>query len=402
MEQLTASHANAALDWHLHDTRTRDDLDLVAMLRTSITERRRQDAEDALTLVVLTDTATAGHHGFRDAAIAEVGLLMGITTRAATRRIDAATALTSRGQVWLALYDGVIDAAQAHKIVALLAEVPDPLREELEAKAIAYAQGHTTSQLHKKLLALTCDNDPDETMRKEAVDRRGVEIIKGPHGMDTVVIHCSAEQAEAFMQTLDHRARRPDVPDPYDQGEDRTLTQKRADVLTGFLDDHCVYDIEVNVLIPADMLMGVETRGANLNGSPCTHALAVHLAWSPDARWTRLVTDPLTGVLMDVGRTKYKIPKHVRDAVRLRDQTCRFPMCDNKAEYTDTDHVIPHRLSNTTDPSGLEPECRCHHRGKTFGHWTLTTTSTFAMDTTWTGVLGHSYTTRPPDQYRRD
>jgi hypothetical protein len=150
------------------------------------------------------------------------------------------------------------------------------------------------------------------------------------------------------------------------------------------------------------MLIGVETKGANLNGSPCTRALAVHLAWSPDARWTRLVTDPLTGILIDAGRTKYRIPKHLRDAVRLRDLTCRFPMCDRKAEYCDTDHVVPHRISGKTEPSDLTPGCRTHHRAKTHGQWTLTTTTTHAQQTTWTGVFGHSYTTMPPDQYRRD
>ena len=383
-------------------TATLHDDELIHTVRTDEHLRRRLDAEAAVKLVELSRRATEGHHGFTQAATAEIGLLMGISTRAAQHRIDTATTIVSRPQVWHAWHQGLLDRTQAQKIVHMLADVPDPKRFHLEAIAIGYAHHNTTSALHKKLLALTCDHDPDELMRRQALDKRGVDLIHGPHGMSTVIIHTTAEQAHAFHQTLTARAQRPDVPDPHQQGDQRTLDHKRADVLTGFLDDHCLYNIDVNVLIPADMLIGVETKGANLNGSPCTRALAVHLAWSPDARWTRLVTDPLTGILIDAGRTKYRIPKHLRDAIRLRDLTCRFPMCDRKAEYCDTDHVTPHRISGKTEPSDLTPGCRTHHRAKTHGQWTLTTTTTHAQQTTWTGVLGHSYTTTPPDQYRRD
>ena len=150
------------------------------------------------------------------------------------------------------------------------------------------------------------------------------------------------------------------------------------------------------------MLIGVETKGANLNGSPCTRALAVHLAWSPDARWTRLVTDPLTGILIDAGRTKYTIPKHLRNAVRLRDVTCRFP------ELRPQSRILrhrprgppPHQRQNRTlrphprmpnppprkNPRPMDPH---HHHNP-------------RPQTTWTGVFGISYTTTPPNQYRRD
>lgn len=95
------------------------------------------------------------------------------------------------------------------------------------------------------------------------------------------------------------------------------------------------------MVIPADMLLGVETTGADLNGSPCTHELARLLAWSPDGRWQRLVTDPLTGTLLDAGTNTYAIPDRLRKAARLRDRTCRFPGCAARAESTDTDHVRP-------------------------------------------------------------
>ncbi len=180
------------------------------------------------------------------------------------------------------------------------------------------------------------------------------------------------------------------------------MEQRRADALVGLITDRTTWDVHVAISIPADMLMGVETAGADLNGSPVTHALALHLAWSPDARWTRLVTDPLTGVLLDPGSTRYEIPKKLRHAIRLRDETCRWPGCTRKAEYTDTDHVIPHRLSGHTSADGLVCLCRYHHRLKTFGHWKIHTKSTYALDLHITAPLGTTRTTRPPQHPRRD
>ena len=83
----------------------------------------------------------------------------------------------SRPLVWDGLHQGLIDRTRAVKIVHLLAEVPDPAREHLEARAIAYGAEHTTAQLHRYLLRLTCDHDPDETLRKQALDNRGVALI---------------------------------------------------------------------------------------------------------------------------------------------------------------------------------------------------------------------------------
>ena len=370
-------------------------------LHTAEQARRRADAVHAVRVAELAERATAASHGLHAAGVEEIGWALGISSRSAAYLVDTCQALTARPLVFDGLHTGLIDRARALKIVHLLAEVPDPLREQLEAEAIGYAATHTAAQLHRKLLRMTCDNDPDETLRKQALDNRGVSVVPRGHAMSSICIDISAEQAEAFIQGLDSYATSHDCPDPYQQGEHRNRDQLRADALVALIADRSVWDVHVQVSIPADMLMGVETEGADLNGSPITHNLALHLAWSPDARWTRLVTDPLTGVLLDAGTTKYEIPKRTRNAVRLRDQTCRWHGCTRKAEYTDTDHVIPHRLSNWTHPDDLVCLCRYHHRLKTFGNWQITTNTTYALDLQITSPLGTTRTTRPRTFPRR-
>src|SRR5690606_33473256 len=146
-----------------------------------------------------------------------------------------------------------------------LAEIPDPRREELELVAVGFAEQHTAHQVKRKLLAMTCDSDPDENLRKDALGNRGVWFSHRGHGMADVHGYLSAEQAEAFAQALDALALSSDCPDPHGQGDERTLAQRRADALAGFLDQHTTWDITAHVLIPADMLVGVETTGAELN-----------------------------------------------------------------------------------------------------------------------------------------
>ena len=393
--------ASSALEVLRARFRALDDQEHLDDLQSAEQARRRDDAIHAVRVSELAARAEAANAGIVGAGVEEIGWLLGLSSRSVGYLVDTCEAIVSRPLVWDGLHTGLIDRPRALKIVHLLADVPDPLREQLEAQAIAYAAEHTNAQLHRKLLRMTCDNDPDETQRQEAIDHRGVCVIPKGHGMASIAIDISAEHAEAFIQGLDGYAK-TDPCDPYQQGEDRSLEQLRADALVSWLDEHTPWNIDVQVVIPADMLLGVETKGADLNGSPVTHSLALQLAWSPDARWTRLVTDPLTGVLLDAGTTKYEIPAKLRTAVRLRDGLCRWPNCTRPAEYTDTDHVDAHRHSHWTEPDGLVCLCRYHHRLKTFGQWTIGTGSTYSMDLIITGPLGTTRTTYPKRYPRRD
>jgi hypothetical protein len=371
-----------------------DDQQITDELLSRVRARRRAEAEDAALMRVLHSRIVAANNGFVNGATAEIGVMLAVSDRSADHLVDAGYELTSRPVVWEALYWGVIDAVKARKIVTLLSDVVDPLRESLEREAVGYGASHTAAQLHRRLVRMTCDEDPEEKARAEALDRRGLTVIEAGHGMAHIAGYVSSEHAQAFMAGIDHLVKTVNH-DPYGQGDARSLDQRRADALAGFIEDHSFWDVNVSVIMPADMLMGVETAGATLNGSPCTRGLAVKLAWSPDARWTRMVTDPLTGVLMDVGRTKYEIPATLRNAVRLRDVTCRFRGCTRRAEFTDTDHVERFADSGTTDPSGLVCLCRHHHRIKTFEHWQVTTSTTYAHELTWTGPFGTRVTTHP-------
>ena len=136
---------------------------------------------------------------------------------------------------------------------------------------------------------------------------------------------------------------------------------------------------------------------------PIPRALALELA--ADGQWTRLLTDPATGHLLEVDPTRYQPPAALARYIRARDRTCRFPGCGMPAEACDLDHTIPRSQGGPTDPSNLGPLHRRHHRGRHDGRWQLSQPEpgTFV----WTSPTGHVYTVHleplgPIDPRHRD
>ena len=97
-------------------------------------------------------------------------------------------------------------------------------------------------------------------------------------------------------------------------------------------------------------------------------------AWALAAggTWRRLITDPASGVVLDIGRTRYRPPAGLADLVRARDKTCVFPTCQTPASRCDIDHLTPWSEGGTTSLDNLAVLCQAHHRLKHTPGWALT------------------------------
>ena len=97
-------------------------------------------------------------------------------------------------------------------------------------------------------------------------------------------------------------------------------------------------------------------------------------AWALAAggTWRRLVTDPASGVVIDVGRTRYRPPAGLADLVRARDRACVFPTCQAPASRCDIDHLTAWSEGGTTSLDNLVVLCQAHHRLKHTPGWALT------------------------------
>ncbi|PYG01587.1 protein of unknown function [Georgenia satyanarayanai] len=127
---------------------------------------------------------------------------------------------------------------------------------------------------------------------------------------------------------------------------------------------------------------------AELEGyGPITPDVARALAMSADT-WQRIVTDPLSGEVLDVGRTRYRPPAALAEFVRARDRSCVIPGCSTPAHSCDLDHVVPFP-EGPTSAFNLGAGCRPDHLVKTLGQFRLEHLGggTFR----WTTPSGHVY-----------
>ena len=393
-----------ALEAVVSDARRLGDDALVEELRV-VEERIRAAHAQRAALVAVIEERIAGLGRQVDGTADQVAVVLEISPRAADNVLGDAIGLVGRPLVWDALFDGLIDMRKAMLIVEGLEGFGGLPRLEMERAAIVYAQTHTAHELRRYLIRLACDGDPGDIFRKQALDRRGVSIFPAGHGMADVSARISIEHAETLFQRLTALANKDDdCPDPYGQGEERSLDQRRADALVGFLDDTTELSVHVDVAISADALIGDDHRDALMGRHGAIPAsLARYLAWSPDARWRRLVCDPMSGALIDANAEVYKIPDRIKRAVRLRDRTCRFPGCTRRAEYTDTDHIHPWSKQGRTEAGNLAALCRRHHLVKTHSAWTVRTRGGgTGFDMHWTSPLGTKRTTHAHAYHRRD
>ncbi len=137
--------------------------------------------------------------------------------------------------------------------------------------------------------------------------------------------------------------------------------------------------VRIDVTVALSTLMGLDELPAELAGLgpiPAEQARALALGGT----WRRIVTDPLTGAVLDVGRTRYRPPAPLAEHVIARDGVCAAPGCGVPGHRCDLDHTTeyhgtpangaPQRGSTAADNLGpLSTRC---HRLKTDGGFTLT------------------------------
>jgi hypothetical protein len=158
---------------------------------------------------------------------------------------------------------------------------------------------------------------------------------------------------------------------------------------------------EVRLTIAASTLLGLDDAPADLDGYGPIDAVRAR-ALADGGIWRRIVTDPTTGQVLDVGRQRYRPPAGLVEFVRTRDTTCAAPGCTVPARSADLDHTIeyhprpgdpPDTPLGRTDADNLGPLCHRHHRLKTDGGFRLRQISSGLFE--WITPTGHRYLTRP-------
>jgi hypothetical protein len=215
-----------------------------------------------------------------------------------------------------------------------------------------------------------------------AVAERGIEIIAEQDGMAFIGAHVPAVVAVAVDARITAIAKSHQTKD-----ELRTLGQLKSDVFTDILLDvdglmattagsdaspaarYRSIRPTVLVTVPALTLAGRSIEPGVLEGyGPIDAATAREIA-SFSKTLRRLLTDPVTGIVLSMDRKRYRIPKDLRTWLRVRDGTCRFPGCNRSAGKAELDHTHDFALGGGTNHDNLASLCPGHHTLKGVGEW---------------------------------
>ncbi|WP_308283245.1 HNH endonuclease signature motif containing protein [Pseudonocardia nigra] len=149
----------------------------------------------------------------------------------------------------------------------------------------------------------------------------------------------------------------------------------------------------IQIVMPHSTLLGADDQPCELVGyGPVPADLAREIA--ADAVWHRLVTDPLSGALLDYGRITYRPPAALADFVRARDVTCRHPICRRRALDAELDHIVPFPEGATAEKN-LMDGCVHHHKLKHRPGWQVVAHADGRIE--WITPTGHSYCSEPFD-----
>ncbi|MBB2502864.1 HNH endonuclease, partial [Amycolatopsis echigonensis] len=174
----------------------------------------------------------------------------------------------------------------------------------------------------------------------------------------------SADKAAAAYLRVDKIARSLKTGD-----EKRTLDQLRADVAIDLLlsgKGGVPEQTEVYLYVDLKTYLGLNDNPAELAGHGHIPAeLARHIATGPDTIVRRVITDPLTGQVIEVGKFRYRPSIDVEEFVRVRDRECRQPGCPRPAQNCLTEPTGP----DSADADSTLSYCLRHRRLKNRADW---------------------------------
>jgi hypothetical protein len=337
--------------------------------------------------------------GVDDSPRDEVAAALRLSAASAQRQIDTARTLHKHlPAVRKALEYGEIAPAHARVIVeesaVLLKTGAKPeVIAIIEARALAYAEFHTPAQLARHVrgqVAKAAVNEI-EIVVASAVEARRISYYPEPDGMATIIALLPAADAQIVMLAINALARAEAESDAIG------IDAKRADALTQIavraLESASEISahrrpVTVNLTIDLPTLLGLADSPGELSGyGPIPASIARALA--ADGNWRRLITEPITGHLLEYGRESYQPPQALVDFLLARDRTCRFPGCRQPAQRGDIDHAVAWDDGGKTDAANLGLLCRRHHRLKTHDGWSIESKSDGSC--TWQSPTGHRY-----------
>jgi hypothetical protein len=154
--------------------------------------------------------------------------------------------------------------------------------------------------------------------------------------------------------------------------------------------------VTINLTMDLPTYLGLtEHPGEILGTGALIPADVIRALFADNPTFRRLITDPMTGHLLDYGRSTYRLPADLAAHNIARDITSTAPGATVPAARCDQDHQPAWTDGGRTDPDHTASVNRHWHRAKTLGGWTVTQNPDHTW--TWTSPAGLQHTTEPHD-----
>lgn len=360
----------------------------------------------------------------------ELATLLRESERTAETRIAHAELLGAHlSETADALERAVITPRHAQLIIDRACDLPAETRAEFERLALSAAERMGVGPFARRLRRLRelMHPEPIEQRAETASAERWVAVEPAADAMAYLTAYLPAVDAVAIHDRVNDIARHL-----AGDGETRTAAQRSADVFTALLvagevpggscdafgcdgaasspgtsgDSGRVplgHGIRprVSITVPALTLLAragvdvpADARAAHLEGyGPIDDETAAR--WAARApSFRRILTDPHTGAVLSVGRERYTVPADLAAALRVRDDTCRFPGCVRAASSCELDHTVDWAHGGATSADNLAHLCRSHHQLKHRTSWGVKHLGAGRLE--WTSPRMRVHVTEPP------
>lgn len=358
-----------------------------------------------------------------DVAVAEIALATRSSETEVRRDLAAARIIEeSLPDVKAGLVSGAVNEQQARAIARAAERVPEQKRAGVAAALLPAAEHGNAQVLCGKAERVIAEIDPDggAARRIRAQRRRAVWVHDEEDGNSLLCARLATVDAHACLRIITDRAANTPPTDPTSGHAQPDALPKGVRLATtlvntilathnaerivvtpdGEILEHDTTDtdgsaggsmtsargsarggnaagVRATVFVTIDLatLLGLQDSPITIDGSASVPAQQLHglLMRACDVEFRRLITDPDTGRVLDVGQRSYRPPAALQRHVQARDGCCQWPQgCTVPADQCDMDHMVPFEAGGTTSADNLLALCRWHHLLKTFHGYTPT------------------------------
>ncbi|MDN4639083.1 DUF222 domain-containing protein [Agreia sp. PsM10] len=329
----------------------------------------------------------------------EVAMLTHRTEYRARTLADTAIALVSKLPASFAvLAAGEMSQEHATVIAVHSDGLEGEALEKYDSRMAKLAPALTYKQLEYRARSQAQTANPKTVVEQveKAVKTRRVTVDPGKDGMAYLTLFAPAPEIYTIANRAMVLAKGLKAG-----GDPRSITQLRVDVLTDLTLNGepsipgATQGIRgrVHVMVPAMTLLGVGEEPAILRGyGPIDPVTAARLT-ADATSWRRILTDPITGRILQVSPTDYRPTQEMRDHATLVHPYCVFGGCADDSVGADIDHTVDFAAAGLTEDDNLAPLSPTHHRVKHHTRWQIEQGENNTLS--WTSPAGLVYVFEP-------